>query len=290
MTSKLFAAVMVLCVISYASASTTAIGTINAHGDIRVDGYAVKGNATLFDGTAVETGQASAAIRLKTGVEIKLATNSCGTLYNDGLVLQCGSSELQLFKATQLEVNGLRMTPGEPNSKSLVSIDGAKNMEIAALTGTFRVTNGKGILLAEVSPGNAHTFAVPQITESQIPNAATPKGPIKMTLFGDLTRIGDHYYLNLPTPDLGYTYEVQGSNLDHFIGKRVVISGMVYVQMKPVGKADYVLVAQSVSEEHISNPMSMRAKAILASLILGGAAGAAIGTYEANQSPTPASR
>ena len=67
MISKLFAAAMVLCAASYATAGTTAIGTVSARGSLRVDGYAVKGDATLFNGTVVETGQASAALRLNKG-------------------------------------------------------------------------------------------------------------------------------------------------------------------------------------------------------------------------------
>ena len=56
MKSKLPAVLMILSTFSYAAAGTTAIGTVSARGDMRVDGYRVNGDATLFDGTVVETG------------------------------------------------------------------------------------------------------------------------------------------------------------------------------------------------------------------------------------------
>src|SRR6202035_1142736 len=92
---------------SYAMAGSTAIGTASARGDMRIDGDSVKGNATLFDGTVVETGQATAALRLDRGIEIKLATGSRGTLYRDRIVLQQGTSEFAPSGPFYLEANGL---------------------------------------------------------------------------------------------------------------------------------------------------------------------------------------
>src|SRR6202051_831344 len=93
MISKLPVIAIMLFACSYAVAGSTAIGTVSARGDIRIDGDSVKGNATLFDGTVVETGQATAALRLARGVEIKLAIGSRSTLYRDRIVLQRGASE-----------------------------------------------------------------------------------------------------------------------------------------------------------------------------------------------------
>lgn len=291
MISKFIGAAVLMCALSYASAGTTVIGTANARGDLRVDGYAVKGNATLFDGTVVETGAASAAIRMKSGAEIKLATNSRGQLFADHLVLQRGSTEVDPSDKITLEANGLHVAPSVPNSKGTVSIsENDDTVQVAALTGQFRVTSAGGALLAKVDTGKAMSFDPPQDQQSQLPSAATPKGPVKMTIHGTLTHTGNHYYLNLPAPDLGYVYEVQGSNLDSFVGKTVVVNGMVDVSMKPAGRANYVLMANAISEEVAPTESSRKRKAILATVLLGGAAGTAIGIYEANQNPAPASR
>ena len=94
MLKKLQAVIVLLCMISYAEAGTVSIGTASVRGDMRVDSYTVNGNATLFDGSVVETGQATADLRLNKGTEITLATSSRGTLYSNRLVLQQGEGEL----------------------------------------------------------------------------------------------------------------------------------------------------------------------------------------------------
>src|SRR5208283_1855402 len=94
MSRKLQVALVLAWIFSYAVAATVSIGTISARGDMRVDNYMVKGNATLFDGSVVETGQASAVLRLDKGAEITMATDSGGILYRDRFVLQQGESEL----------------------------------------------------------------------------------------------------------------------------------------------------------------------------------------------------
>ena len=58
---------VVVCMLSNAEAGTVLIGTASARGDMRVDNYTVKGGATLFDGSVVETGQASADLHLGAG-------------------------------------------------------------------------------------------------------------------------------------------------------------------------------------------------------------------------------
>src|ERR1035438_5823148 len=74
---------LLLCTLPYAAAGTVAIGTASARGDIRIDRYTVNGNATLFDGSVVETEQATADLRLDKGVQITMSTRSRGTLYRD---------------------------------------------------------------------------------------------------------------------------------------------------------------------------------------------------------------
>ena len=149
-----------LSMLSYATAGTVSIGTASARGDMRVDSYMVKGNATLFDGSVVETGQASADLRLDKGAQIKLSTSSRGTLYRNRLVLQQGESELAASSSFQIEASGLYVTPNEPNSRGVVSMKPGNMVEVAALTGTLGVTNDHGVLLASVRPGSAVSFAM----------------------------------------------------------------------------------------------------------------------------------
>src|ERR1035441_4158451 len=125
---------------------------------MRVDSYSVKGNATLFDGSVVETGQATANLHLNKGTDITMSTSSRGTLYSNRLVLEQGKSELAASSSFQLEANGLHVTPNEANSRGLVSVKDGNTIEVASLSGSFGVTNGHGVLLANVRPGRVVSF------------------------------------------------------------------------------------------------------------------------------------
>src|SRR5664280_2661127 len=134
MFKKLQVAAILLCMLSNATAGTVSIGTASARGDMRVDSYVVKGNATLFDGSVVETGQATADLRLDKGTQITMATSSRGTLYRDRLVPQQGESELAASSSFQLEANGLHVTPNTPNSRGVVSLKAGNTVEAVSYT------------------------------------------------------------------------------------------------------------------------------------------------------------
>src|SRR5215469_16554453 len=53
---RMLAFAMLLSTVSYLGAKTGSIGSVVAHGKLRVDGHAVKGSCTAFEGTVVETG------------------------------------------------------------------------------------------------------------------------------------------------------------------------------------------------------------------------------------------
>jgi len=284
MTGKLPAVVMLFCTLTYATAGPTSIGTASVRGDMRVDGYTVKGDATLFDGTVVETGQASAVLRLDKGVEIKLATGSRGTLHRDRLVLQQGSTALTGSGSFELDANGLQVIPSEPNSHGVVSMSDGNTVEVAALTGGFRVTNNRGLLLASVHPGDALSFGAQQ------PAPPSTPGVVPMTLYGILTKVNGHYYLLLPSPDLGIVYELTGANLDALVGKSIIITGTCDTQVRASGGgARYVINVATVKENQ--GPRGpMPKKPLFFALIAGSAGALGWAIYEAIQSPSPASR
>ena len=66
--------------VSAAAAGSISIGTASARGDFRVDSHLVRGNATLFNGSILETGTATADLRMDKGATITMSTNSRSTL------------------------------------------------------------------------------------------------------------------------------------------------------------------------------------------------------------------
>ena len=258
MFKKLQVMTIVMCMLSYTAAATVSIGTASARGDMRVDSYLVKGNATLFDESVVETGQATADLRLNKGTEVTMAASSRGTLYSDHLVLQRGKSELAANSTFQLEANGMHVTPKEPNSRGVVAVREGNTVEVAALNGSFGVTNDQGVLLASVQPGRVISFAMQA--------GATAPTPSSFSGVGMVSSERGHYYL---TDSADVKYELLGRDLHKFVDTKVVIVGTLQTQ------GDMSMITVKSIEINGGGPSGIRTVPSL--LIVGAIAGAAVG-------------
>jgi len=278
MFRRLQVVAVLLCMFSFAAAATVSIGTASARGDMRVDSYLVKGNATLFDGSVVETGQASANLRLDKGAQITLSTSSRGILYRDRLVLERGESELAVSTPFQLEANGLRVTPDQPKSHGLVSMKSANTVEVAALTGSFGVTNNQGVLLASVRPGRPLTFAM----QAGGTNSA-------FTGTGVISFENGQYFVTVTST--GVKYQLIGKKFDKLVGKTVTITGNIVTVATPAdGAAAVISVASWDVVGGAVAGMSSGTGLIVGGVAVAGGAGLGVGIYEHNQPSSPASR
>jgi hypothetical protein len=275
MFRKLQVLAVLLCTVSYSTAGTVSIGTASARGDIRVDNYLVKNNTTLFDGSVVETGQASADLRLDKDTQITMSANSLATLYRDHLVLQRGKSELAASTSFQFEVNGLRVVPSEPDSRGVVSLTAGNTVQVAALNGSFGVSNAHGVLLARVHSGSLVSFAK-QAAENVEAVTDMP---------GMVSYENGHYYI---TSNEDVVYEITGKSLKRYVGTKVVISGVLRGDATKGEKTVPVIDLKSI--ELNGGEMALGAIILIGGVAVAAAAGIAVWVYEANQSPTPASR
>jgi hypothetical protein len=280
MFKKLQVAAILLCMLSYAAAGTVSIGTASARGDMRVDSYLVKGNATLFDGSVVETGQATANLRLNKGTEITMSTASRGTLHSDRLVLQQGESELAASSSFQLEANGLRVTPNEPNSRGVVSLKAGNTVEVASLNGSFGVTTDHGVLLANVRPGRVVSFAM-----------QAGANPANFSGVGLVSFDNGTYYL---TTNENVKYVLTCRDSRKFVGDKVVVSGTL--QGGTPGQAGGAGTMLCVKTMDINGGggggggMSTTTKWIIAGVIIGGGVGVGVAIADRNQGPPSASK
>jgi hypothetical protein len=245
---------------------------------MQVDNYSVKGNATLFDGSVVETGQASAQLRLDKGTEITMAASSRGTLYRDHMVLQQGKSELTSSSTFQIKANGLHVTPSGTNAKGVVSLDSGNTVEVAALTGSFKVTNEQGILVASVHPGQPLSFAM-QAGGSSTAFSGT----------GIVTAEGGHYYITVDA----VLYEITGKDLSSEVGKTVTITGKIVTGATPDGGATAV-----VAFDHMKKLGSMGGGSmggggshdfLIGSIVVGSGLAAGLSVNAVNSNPSTAS-
>ena len=278
MFKKLQFAAILLCMLSNASAGTVSIGTASARGDMRVDSYLVKGNATLFDGSVVETGQATANLRLNKGTEITMSTASRGTLHSDRLVLQQGESELATSSSFQLEANGFHVTPNDPNSHGVVSLRAGNTVEVASLKGSFGVRTEQGILLANVRPGRVVSFAM------QAGANPTTFSGVGLVSFDNGT-----YYL---TTNENVKYVLTCKDSHQFIGDKVVVSGTLQggAPGQQPGGAGTLLCVKTM-ELNGEGGMSKLTKWLIAGVIVvGGGVGIGLALTNRNQPPPLVSR
>jgi hypothetical protein len=281
MFKKLLTVAILLCMSSFATAGTVSIGTASARGDMRVDSYVVKGNATLFDGSVVETGQATVDMRLDKGTQITMSTSSRGTLYRDRLVLQQGKSMLAASSSFQLEANGLHVTPNTPNSRGVVSLKAGNTVEVAALSGSFGVTNDHGVLVASVPSGHVVSFAM-----QTGGNVQAGGSPTEYTGVGTVSYANGHYYL---TDSAGEKFEITCKDYKKYVGKEVSLSGTVQTAATPTQDATSVVCGKTVASSSAAG-MSSTSKLLASGVVAYTAVGIGYVVYEANQSPTPASR
>lgn len=292
MAKKFGLLAMILIAFSYAYASDGAgsIGTVSARGNVRLDGSTVWGNGTLFDGTAVETGQNTATLRLDSGNEIKLAINSRGVVYRNHLVLLQGRSELKSSSSPfLLEANGLRVAPSGPNILGVVSLSPANTVDVAAVTGEFRIVDDAGFSLAHVSTGAAMAFK----SLAEPPAQAQEGSPSFLEGVVGLVSLDNGIYSI--TSDSGVKYQlVTGKELRKFAGKKVVVSGFIQAASAPSGTTE--LEVTSIEINGPNGPKDVGGgggaagsnKVLIGVLIAGGAA-AAIGVAVAESSKAPAS-
>lgn len=264
---------ILLCLLSYSAAATVSIGTVSARGDMRVDNHAVKSNATLFDGSVVETSQASADLRLNKGVEITMSAASRGTLYSDHLVLQQGQSEVTSSGSYQLQAVGLNIVPNGPHSRGVVSVKSANTIEVASLNGTVGVSNGQGVVLANILPGRSLTFAM-----------QAGANPAEFSGVGLVSFDNGTYYL---ITDGNVKYVLTCKDPHSFVGDKVVITGTL--QSAAAGASGGTLCVKTMDINGPGNGMSGKTKWIVAGAAVA-AAGAGAGIALSSQSSNPASR
>ncbi len=139
-------------------ASNAAIGLAVASGDFQVNAKQARGTATLFDGTTVETGKAASQIRLDNGAELRLATDSRAKVYQDRIVLEKGTGQLESSAAFPLESRTLRIVSTQPNTVARVLVADQGKVLVSTLRGAVRVTNSAGLAVANVTSGLSMVF------------------------------------------------------------------------------------------------------------------------------------
>ena len=215
--------------VNFALAATPAIGTVVAKGSFRVDDATVAGNATLFEGTTVETHGAGSSLDLLSGARLLLAAESKGRIFSDRLILEKGSGQIEKGVALGVEARGLTVRTETAEGSARILLAGTARVQVAAMSGSVRVLNSQGSLVASIRPGNALEFAFQASGE-----------PWKLT--GCLRAVPGHYLITDEVTNV--TVEVSGSGLDKEAGNRVEVTGANDSTATPVsGVTQYIRVS-----------------------------------------------
>lgn len=133
------------------SAATPGIGIAMSQGNIFIDSSATAGNATIFNGNTLETQSAGSQVRLNGGAQLRLASDSRGTVYSDHVNLQKGSASIKGYSAN---ANGLTVR-ADGKASAAISMHDKGEVQIAALTGNVHVFDAAGLNIANVASGKA---------------------------------------------------------------------------------------------------------------------------------------
>ncbi len=148
-------------------AGSPVIGTAITKGAFRIDNATVSGNATLFEGSLLETSTGSSSVQLTSGARFLLDAESRGHLFGDRLVLEKGSTNLENGTGFRLVALGLTIQPERGVSIARVSIEGTRRVRVSSTRGGMRVLNSNGEMVANLAAGAALSFE-PQAEASNI--------------------------------------------------------------------------------------------------------------------------
>jgi len=210
-----------------ASAATSAIGVALSEGTILVNDAQTPGNATVFNGTTLQTQQNSSQVRMKDGAQVRFDLDSKGKLFSDHVDLQQGSARISDYSAN---ANGLSVRATGDSSAS-VTMKG-KVVEIAALTGDVHVFNAAGINVANLLPGRALDLR------------PDTQGSSESSLTGCPVKSGNNLILTDEASVV--TVQLRGGTLT--AGTRVQVTGSLVPDAKAVKPATQVIAVESVKE------------------------------------------
>jgi hypothetical protein len=217
-----------------------------SQGNIIINSGWTPGNATVFEGSTLQTDKAVSQVHLKDGGQVKFASESRGMLFSDHVDLQSGSAQVSGLAAN---ANGLVIKTGKSGTAA-IAIRG-KATEVAALVGDVHVFNAQGINVANLIPGAALSLV-------QDAGAAAPS-----SLTGCAVRRDGNTLLTDETSNV--TVQLRGGNVRP--NRHVTVTGSLVSGVTPFSPATEVIDVTSVKDA----PGSCKAPGAAAA----GAAGAA---------------
>jgi hypothetical protein len=225
------------------------IGFVKATGEFNMDGSQTRDNATLFNGSVIETAISPSHVTLQDGTRVDLGAASRERVFRDHAVLEKGMTQVHGGSSYAVLANHLRISSADPFR---VAVDQPGTVRVTAMDGAAEVKNASGQLVAMVVRGNSLDF--------QDAGASAPS-----QLTGCLQKVGTHYVLRDTTTNV--VVELTGDNLEKYVGKSVNVTGALVPGATPIEGAAQVV--------NVTNLAPGTGKGCKVNIARAGAAGAA---------------
>jgi len=237
------------------SAASPSIGFVKSSGEFRVDGSAVRGNGTIFEGAVVETNAARSVIQLA-NAQITLSPDSRVRVYRDRTVLEKDSGSVRDDASHIIEAATLRIAPSARDSVVQIDLTSLSHVTVGARGGPAQVRNSSGVLTASLLPGMALAFN---------PQAASAAA-VKLT---GVIEARDGAYLLTDETTKVTVQILEGPDVIKYSGKKVEVTGSSIPGASPLGGASQLVRAVTIK------PVGDKRKAAAAAGAAGAGAGAA---------------
>jgi hypothetical protein len=189
-----------------------AIGFVYSGGNYHMDGVGVRGNATLFDGSTIEIGEAAARVQLASGAGIWLAPGSRATMSARGVRLLAGLGQFDAPPDYWFEARAVRVASSQPHTTVRLALDETGGAVVTPLNGAVEVTNSRGVRVGELVRGSAVRFA------------GQGAAPSTVEVSGCLYAKGDHFALTDAVT--GVPLRLRGHGLEQEVGHVINVSGV----------------------------------------------------------------
>jgi len=277
MSTKLIATALLFCSAAYGQTNAKVVGSAAVRGNLRIDGNQVTSDATLFDGSTVETTDATATLQMGSHAVVLMNAGTRSIVHDGYITLDQGKIDVRATCGFVVDADQVRVTPNSSASHGVVYISNS-SVSVLAMDGEFLILDKEGRVLGTIHSGQSQAFSA---------GKEQTAGPA--TYAGTLSSTDNHPMLTLFGPDNKTTYELQGRSATHIEAdlqsRLVLVNGAVDPKRSSYYVQDVIATKQETAMCRANAPLYPWLLASTA--LLGGAAAAIVVT---NGSPTPASR
>jgi hypothetical protein len=132
------------------------IGIAMSAGTFLIDSTAVTGPIDLVNGAELHTTISPSDVHLENGVDVRLATRSASTLYQDRIVLKNGALKLDHFDGYRAQTGGLTIQADSFDAQAIIRTT-PKTIEVASIGGAVRVSD-QGAMMTRILAGTKMVF------------------------------------------------------------------------------------------------------------------------------------